>query len=73
MTCRCEILVVSNVLKSSLEFSALGSLKPDLAGKSSNRIPASYGNCAFKIKKTNNTYAITKLYTLTNCYALTTN
>ena len=41
--CCCEILVVSNVLKSPLEFSALGCLKPALAGKSSNRIPASYG------------------------------
>ena len=71
--CRWEIHVVSNVLKSSLEFSTLGCLKPTLAGKSSNRIPASYGNCAIKIKKTNYIYAITKLYTLTNYYALTTN
>lgn len=34
-----------------MEFSALGCLKPTLAGKSSNRIPASYGNCAIKIEK----------------------
>lgn len=73
MIFRCEILVVSNVLKSPLEFSALGCLKPALPGKSSNRIPASYGNCAIKIKKTNYTYVIAKLYTLTNYYALTTN
>ena len=73
MICRWEIHVVSKVLESSLEFSALGSLKPTLAGKSSNRIPASYGNCAIKIKKTNYIYVITKLYTLTNYYALTTN
>ena len=59
--CRYEILVVYTVLKSSLEFSALVCLQPTLAGRSSNRIPASYGNCAIKIKKNNYIYAITKL------------
>ena len=66
MICRYEILVVYTVLKSSLEFSALVCLQPTLASKSSNRIPASYGNCAIKIKKNNYIYAITKLYTLTS-------
>ena len=71
---RCEILVVSNVVKSSLEFSALVYLKPTLAGNSSNHILASYGNCAIKIEKNNNyIYAITKLYRLTNYYTLTAN
>ena len=74
MIFRCEILVVSNVVKSSLEFSALGYLKPTLAGNSSNHILASYGNCAIKIEKNNNyIYAITKLYRLTNYYTLTAN
>ena len=56
--CRCEILVVSSVLNSSLEFSALGCLKPTLAGKSSNRIPASYGNYTIKIKKKPTIYTL---------------
>ena len=66
MICCCEILVVYTVLKSSLEFSALVCLQPALASKSSNRIPASYGNWPLRLKKTNYIYAITKLYTLTS-------